>query len=94
MLLFPEGLAVGALIHGGIGLVGTDQNPIQGAVVLGVAVVCALGDGAFDAFVGIAVHFALPPLFGFGDSMAGFRKSIVGKNFRKHIPAEKSPVTD
>ena len=55
-LLFAEGLAVGALVHGGVCLVGTDHDPIQRAVVLVLAVVCALGNGAFDALVGIAVH--------------------------------------
>ena len=61
--LLAEGLAVGALILGGVGLVGTHQNPIQGAVVLGVAVVSAGLDGAFDALVGMAVHSKLPPLY-------------------------------
>ena len=55
-LLLAEGLAVGALIHGGIGLMGTNHDLIQGAVVLGVAVVCAGLDGAFNALVGMAIH--------------------------------------
>ena len=55
-LLLAEGLAVGALIHGRIALVGAHQNPVQRTVVLVLAVVCALMDGAFDALVGIAVH--------------------------------------
>ena len=55
-LFLAEGLAVGALIHGGIGLMGAHQDLIQGAEVFAVAVVCALLDGAFDALVGIAVH--------------------------------------
>ena len=54
--LLAEGLAVGALILGGVGLVGAHQNPVQGAVVLGIAVVSAGLNGAFDALVGIGVH--------------------------------------
>jgi hypothetical protein len=56
VLLLAEGLAVGALIHGGICLVGAHQNVIQRAVVVGVTVVSALSYGAFDALVCIAVH--------------------------------------
>ena len=37
---------------------GADHDPVQRAVVLVLAVVCALGNGAFDALVGIAVHMA------------------------------------
>lgn len=55
-LLLPEGLAVGALVHGGVALVGADQNPVQRAVVAAAAMVGALGDGAFDALVAVAVH--------------------------------------
>ena len=54
--LLAEGLAVGALIHGGVHLMGAHQNAIQGAIVLAVAVVCALLHGAFDALVGVAFH--------------------------------------
>ena len=55
-LLLPEGLAVGALVLGGIGLVGAHQNPVQRAVVLGIAVIGTGFDGTFDALVGMAVH--------------------------------------
>ena len=55
-LLFPEGLAVGAGVHGGVHLVGTHQDAVQGAVVLGIAVVSAGLDGAFDALVCMTVH--------------------------------------
>ena len=44
------------LILGGIGFVSANQNLIQGAVVGLVAVVCALFNGALDAFVSVAVH--------------------------------------
>jgi len=60
-LLLAEGHAVGALVHGGIGLVGTHQDLVQGAVVLALAVVGALLDGALDGSVGIAVHKKVPP---------------------------------
>ena len=62
-LSFAEGLAVGALIHSGICLVGAYQDLVQGAVVLGIAVVSAGLDGAFDALVGIVIHSILPPFF-------------------------------
>ena len=55
-LLLAEGLAVGALIHGGICLMGAHHDLVQRAVVLGVAVVSAGPDGAFDALVCVAVH--------------------------------------
>ncbi len=54
-LLFVEGLAVGALIHGGVGFVGAHQDTVQRAVVLRAAMMLALADGAFDALVGMAV---------------------------------------
>ena len=50
-LLLAEGLAVSALIHGGVLLVSTYQDAIQGAVVFGIAVVSALLHGAFDGLV-------------------------------------------
>ena len=56
VLLFAEALAVGTLIHGGVGLVGAYQNLIQGAVVFAGAVVRTLLDGAFNAFVGMTAH--------------------------------------
>ena len=63
LLALTEGLAVGALIHGRIGLVGAHKDSIQRAVVGIAAVVCALLDGAFDALVCILVHVNLPPFF-------------------------------
>ena len=61
-LLLAEGHAVGALVHGGVILMGTHQDAVQRAVVLGVAVIGAGLDGAFNALVGMAVHvrFLLP----------------------------------
>jgi hypothetical protein len=57
VLLLAEGFAVGALILGGVHLVGTHQDLIQGAVVLVTAVVGALLDGALDALVGMTIHY-------------------------------------
>ncbi len=54
--LLAEGLAVGALVLGGVGLVGANQDPVQGAVVLAVTVIGAGFDGTFDALVCMAVH--------------------------------------
>ena len=75
-LLLAEGLAVGALIHGGICLMGTNHNAVQRAVVLSIAVVCAGLDGTFDALVCMAVHIHFLLHFGFGNSMAGLQKII------------------
>ena len=80
-LLLPEGLAVGALVLGGIALVGAHQDPVQGAVVLVLAVVCALTDGAFDALVGMTVHdfyasFLLGSVLVWHQIMKQFRKKL------------------
>ena len=56
VLLSVEGLAVGALLHGRIGLVRADLNAVQRAIVLGAAVMLALRDRASDAMVRVAVH--------------------------------------
>jgi hypothetical protein len=63
-LLLAEGHAVGALVHGGIGLVGTHQNPLQRAVVLLAAVMGTGLHSALDALVCMTVHipFLLPGL--------------------------------
>ena len=98
-LLLPEGHAVGALIHGGVGLMGTHQDPLQGAVVSAVAVVCALRNGALDALVGIAAHGILPPSFDFSgsfpqksenihlliDFFAAYRYNRRGKKSKRNI---------
>jgi hypothetical protein len=55
-LLLVEGHAVGALVLSGIAFMGAYQNGIQGAVVLGSAVVGALTYGTLDALVGVTVH--------------------------------------
>ena len=56
LLLLAEGHAVRALIHGRIGLMGADHNPLQRTVVGLIAMMGALLDSAFDALVCIAVH--------------------------------------
>ena len=55
-LPFGEGLAVCALVHRGIALVGADLDRAQRAVILGVAVMLAGSDRAGDTFIGFAVH--------------------------------------
>ena len=55
-LLLAEGLAVGALIHGRVLLMGADQDPVQRAVVFGVTVIGTGLDSTFDALVGMVVH--------------------------------------
>jgi hypothetical protein len=68
-LLQLEGLAVGALVHGGVGLVGANQNALQAAIVGAVTVVAAVGDGALDGLVGVVAstaHGEVPPVFWVG----------------------------
>ena len=48
-------LAVGTLVHGGVGLVGAYLNTGQAAVIHILTVVGAVGDTAFDGGVGGAV---------------------------------------
>ena len=55
-LLLAEGHAVSALVLSGICLMGTNHDPVQGAIVLVFAMVGALADSAFDGFVGMTVH--------------------------------------
>ena len=77
-LLLAEGHAVGALVHGGIHLMGANQNLVQGAVVLMAAMVGTLLDGAFDALVCVTVHKKASFEFGFGSSMRSRLKTIQG----------------
>ena len=64
ILLLPEGLAVGALVHSRIHFMGADKDPIQGAVVGVIAVISAGLDGAFDALVCMTIHIHFLLLFG------------------------------
>jgi len=57
-LLLAEGLAVGALILSRICLMGAHQDSVQRAVILGITVVSAGLDGAFNALVCMTVHFS------------------------------------
>ena len=68
-LLLAEALAVGALVHGGVGLMGADLHGVQAAVGLTLAMVRAGSDLAFDgsvggagaAAVGMIGHEEIPP---------------------------------
>ncbi len=55
-LLLSEGLAVSALIHSGVTLVGAYQNAVQSALVGILTVVSALMNGTFNALVCLAIH--------------------------------------
>lgn len=55
-LLFAEGHTIGTLVNGRITLVGADQNTIQRTEIGITAVMCALGNGAFNALVSVAIH--------------------------------------
>ena len=85
-LALAEGLAVGTLVNGGIGFMGTHQNPVQRAVILAFAVVRALMDGAFNALVGMTIHCCFLLLFGFGHSMAERAKGILEKVSKLAFP--------
>ena len=63
-LLLAEGHAVGALILGGVLLMGANLNALQRAVIGIAAVVSALGNGTFDALVGVTVHIHFLLCFG------------------------------
>ena len=54
--LCAEGLAVGALVSGGVGLMGTNQDPLQGTVICILAVMGALLDSTLDTLVCMAIH--------------------------------------
>ena len=60
-LFQAEALAVGALDLGGVGLMGANLNRLQTAVILVLAVMGAVVDGALDALVGNVVHDSDPP---------------------------------
>jgi hypothetical protein len=79
-LLCPEGLAVGALVLGGVCFMGAHQDAVQGAVVLGIAVVSAGLDGAFNALVGMTVH--RKPSFLFDTALVWTKP---GNPFRKNL---------
>lgn len=52
-------LAVGTLVHGGVGLVGAYLNTGQAAVIHILTVVGAVGDTAFDGGVGVQLQPSL-----------------------------------
>lgn len=51
-----EGHAVGALVHGGVTLMGADMDLVQRTVIFCIAVVGAGDDGTFDALVSMTIH--------------------------------------
>ena len=61
--LCAEGLAVGALVSSGIGLMGTNQDPLQTAEVRILAVMGALLNGTLNALVCMTIHGVLLLLF-------------------------------
>ena len=54
-LHFAEALAIGALVHGGVGLMGAHLNGVQAAAVHVLAVMGAAGNRAVDGAVGGAL---------------------------------------
>ena len=75
-LSLAEGLAVGALILRGIGLVSTHQDPVQRAKVLAVTVIGAGLHGAFNTLVCMVVHRKSSFVVWYSASMASFREII------------------
>jgi len=82
MLFQLEALAVSALDLCGIGLVGADGDAVQAAVVLILAVVGTVVDGALDALVGSAGTAAVGTIIGHGEippvleRSCGFRRTL------------------
>ena len=74
--LLAEGLAVGALVSSGIGLMGAYQDPLQGAEIGILAVMCALLDSTLNALVCMAIHRLLPPFRRDGLRLPGRRENI------------------
>ena len=74
--LFPEGHTVGALIHGGIALMGTYQDSLQRTEILLAAVVCALLNGTLDTLVCMAVHVFYSSFFRDSASITGLNRKI------------------
>ena len=64
--LLAEGLTVGALVHGGICLMGTYQDPLQRAEISILAMVGALLNGTLNALVCMAIHGYILLLFMMG----------------------------
>ena len=60
-LLLTERLTVGTLIHGGISLMGANQDSFQRTEVCILAVMGALLNSTLDALVCMAIHRSLPP---------------------------------
>ena len=85
LLLLSEGHTVGALIHCGAGLVGAHQNLVQRAVVLVLAVVCAVLNGTFDTLVSVVVHLKILLFVWFVCSMPDFPQAIRKVAFCKKI---------
>ena len=86
-LLLPERLAVSALIHREICLVGTHQDLVQGAVVLVLTVISTLLDGTFDTLVCVTIHSNFLLLFIVSSSMCGLFGNYAGKYFQGCICA-------
>ena len=63
-LFLLEALAVGTLVHGGMGFVGSHLNLIQRAEVGALAVVSAGFDSTTDAMIGM-FHIGYPPFLVF-----------------------------
>ena len=81
LLFLPERLAVGALIHGRICLMGAHQNLIQRTVIFSVTMVGAGLDGALDALVCVAVHVLFLLLIWYAISMTHRKERNRGNNF-------------
>ena len=79
-LLCPEGLAVGALVLGGVGFMGAHQDPVQRAVILGVAVIGAGLYSTFDTLVCMTIHNENLLLFG-----TALVWTLSKKEFRKKL---------
>lgn len=82
-LLTGKGHAVGALLNCGVGLMGADNDLVQRAIVLQIAVVCALTYGALDRLICMTAHIFHPPFLDYRNSMTDFLPATPSKKIQK-----------
>ena len=75
--LLTEGLAVGALVHSGICLMGANQDPLQGAVIGILAVMGTLLNSTLNRLVCMAIHSLYPPFLVMNLDCPGASKTYI-----------------
>ena len=62
-LLFTEGHAISALIHGRICFMGSNKDSVQRAIIRLITMVCTLSYGTLNALISVTVHINSSFLF-------------------------------